>query len=294
MPHWTRPASNRPTTVGTSIFGEYGTNIAGVFASEEVRTVETATPLAELLGIETSSIPQLEGLNEIPAGLFEGQSTTSLEGLLYLLGPVAWTFGLPLVPDVGDPSVNGITFDEGFDAALQTIYEGTASSTGTVNDVAFSSAGAIAVWALMNVNNPDFSILLNELINNQEFLPNTGQVIIEGSPGDWTLVSYDGVAVPQDPGLDRTCSSISATSSKRRSSPHTTSTRLCSPVTPQPSTPRSRPASPKSMRHSVNSRSRCSTTSSPHSAEASDAPLLHGRIALGGNAFHWPGTRLGR
>ena len=119
----------------------------------------------------------------------------------YLLGPFAWTFGLPLVPDVGDPSVNGITFEEGFDAALQTIYEGTASSTGTVNDVAFSSAGAIAVWALMNVNNPDFSILLNELINNQEFLPNTGQVIIEGSPGDWTLVSYDGVAVPQDPGL---------------------------------------------------------------------------------------------
>ncbi|MDT5204045.1 MAG: hypothetical protein QOD34_681, partial [Mycobacterium sp.] len=33
------------------------------------------------------------------------------------------------------------------------------------------------------------------------FLSNGGQVIIEGSPGDWTLVSYDGVAVPQDPGL---------------------------------------------------------------------------------------------
>jgi histidine phosphatase superfamily protein (branch 1) len=187
--------------VGTSIFDEYGTNIAGVFASEAVRTVQTATPLADLLGIEPSSIPQLEGLNEIPAGLFEGQPTLSLDGLLYLLGPVAWTFGLPLVPDFGDPSVNGITFDEGFDAALQTIYEGTASSTSTVNDVAFSSAGAIAVWTLMNVNNPDFSILLNELVNNQELLPNVGQVVIEGSPGDWTLVSYDGIAVPQDPGL---------------------------------------------------------------------------------------------
>jgi broad specificity phosphatase PhoE len=187
--------------VANSIYEEFGKDIAGVFASQAVRTVQTATPLADLLGIAPSSIPPLEGLNEIPAGLFEGQPTNSLEGLLYLLGPVAWTFGLPLVPDFGDPSVNGITFDEGFDAALQTIYDGTASSTGTVNDVAFSSAGAIAVWTLMNVKNPDFSILFDEVVKNQEFLPNTGQVIISGSPGDWTLVSYDGVAVPQDPGL---------------------------------------------------------------------------------------------
>ncbi|MDT5020035.1 MAG: hypothetical protein QOI33_559, partial [Mycobacterium sp.] len=50
-------------------------------------------------------------------------------------------------------------------------------------------------------DNPDFSILLNELVNNHGFLSNGGQVIIDGSPGDWTLVSYDGVAVPQDPGL---------------------------------------------------------------------------------------------
>ena len=53
----------------------------------------------------------------------------------------------------------------------------------------------------MNVNNPDFSVLLQELVNNGQFLPNAGQVVIEGSPGDWTLVSFDGTAVPQDPGL---------------------------------------------------------------------------------------------
>ena len=53
----------------------------------------------------------------------------------------------------------------------------------------------------MNVNNPDFSVLLQEVEKTGGFLPNTGQVVIEGSPGDWTLVSYDGVAVPQDPGL---------------------------------------------------------------------------------------------
>jgi hypothetical protein len=67
--------------------------------------------------------------------------------------------------------------------------------------VAFSSEGAIAVWTLMNVNNPDFSVLLNEVEKTGGFLPNTGQVVIEGQPGDWTLVSYDGTAVPADPGL---------------------------------------------------------------------------------------------
>jgi hypothetical protein len=53
----------------------------------------------------------------------------------------------------------------------------------------------------MNVNNPDFSVLLQEVETTEGFLPNTGQVVIEGSPGDWTLVGYDGTAVPQDLGL---------------------------------------------------------------------------------------------
>ncbi len=187
-------------TVANSIIDDFGKNIAGVFTSEELRTVETAAPLADALGI-TTTLPDLSGLNEIPAGVFEGQPTLSLDGILYLLGPLSWALGFPLVPDLGDPTINGVTFDESFGTAIQTIYDGTASATGTANDVAFSSEGAIAVWTLMNVNNPDFSILLNEVINNQEFLPNTGQVVIEGSPGDWTLVSYDGVAVAQDPNL---------------------------------------------------------------------------------------------
>src|ERR1700722_4558687 len=49
----------------------------------------------------------LSGLNEIPAGSFEGDSTTGLEGILYLLGPLSWVFGDVLMPDIGDPSVNG-------------------------------------------------------------------------------------------------------------------------------------------------------------------------------------------
>jgi hypothetical protein len=183
-----------------AIYSEIGKNIAGVFTSDELRTVQTAAPLADALHL-TLPLPDFAGLNEIPAGAFEGDPATSLEGILYLLGPLAWALGFPLVPDLGDPSVNGITFDEAFSGAVQSIYETTASATGTANDVAFSSEGAIAVWTLMNVNNPDFSVLLQEVVKNQELLPNTGQVVVEGQPGDWTLVSYDGVAVPQDPGL---------------------------------------------------------------------------------------------
>jgi hypothetical protein len=158
--------------------------------------------LAELANTGQSVTTQtLSGLNEIPAGAFEGQSTTGLDGILYLLGPLSWVFGDVLMPDIGDPSVNGVTFDQDFSGAVSTIYDNTISAAGSTNDVAFSSEGAIAVWTMMNVNNPDFSVLLQEVEKIDGFLPNTGQVVVEGSPGDWTLVSYDGTAVPQDPGL---------------------------------------------------------------------------------------------
>ena len=147
---------------------EYGNSIAGVFASQEIRTQETAEPLVERCSDMSPRRHQtLSGLNEIPAGIFNGDPTNSLEGILYLLGPLSWVFGLDLVPDLGDPSVNGVTFDEGFSNAVQTIYDGAVGSgVSNPTDVAFSSEGAIAVWTLMNVNNPDFSVLLQEIADN--------------------------------------------------------------------------------------------------------------------------------
>jgi hypothetical protein len=197
----TQTGFDQAQTVGSAIATEYGKSIGGIFASEELRSQETAAQLAQdLEGNLTVQI--LPGLNEIPAGTFDGDPTNSLEGILYLTAPLAWVFGDVLMPDLGDPSVNGVTFDESFGNAVQTIYDGTAGiGSGTPFDAAFSSEGAIAVWTMMNVNNPDFSVLLQELVSNGQFLPNGGQVVIEGSPGDWTLVSYDGTAVPQDPGL---------------------------------------------------------------------------------------------
>jgi hypothetical protein len=190
------------TAIATALQNDY-TNFGGVFTSDELRAEQTAIPLAQELGIYPLAPDHtLAGLAEIPAGSFEGDSTTSLEGILYLLGPLSWVFGDVLMPDLGDPSVNGVTFDESYGGAVQSIYDDTVGGAGTsVNDVAFSSEGGIAVWTMMNVNNPDFSVLLQEIEKTDGFLPNTGQVVVEGSPGDWTLVSYDGTAVPQDPGL---------------------------------------------------------------------------------------------
>ena len=36
----------------------------------------------------------VDGLDEIPAGAFEGDPTTSLEGILYLLGPLSWRWAM--------------------------------------------------------------------------------------------------------------------------------------------------------------------------------------------------------
>jgi hypothetical protein len=201
----TATGEDEANTVANSIISDYGSNIAGVYDSQELRTQETAAPLlTDLSSLTNSTVTatELAGLNEISAGAFQGDPTNSLEGILYFLGPVSWVLGDVLVPELGDPSLNGVVFDQDFSGAVQTIYDNTVGGAGTsVNDVAFSSEGAIAVWTMMNVNNPDFSALLTTYEDTGQFLPNTGQVVVDGSPGDWTLVSYDGISVPQDPGL---------------------------------------------------------------------------------------------
>ena len=181
-----------------------GSGIDDIYASAMIRSQETATPLAEALNLPIQVLP---GLNEIDAGIFEGIPVNvgdlPLGGALYLLAPLAWTLGLDFVPQLGstvDP--NGVAFDESFSGAVQSIYDGSVgTAAGNVTDAVFSHEAAIAVWTLMNVNNPDFSLVLQEFLNTGELLPYTGQVVVDGSPGDWTLVSWDGTSVPEDPGL---------------------------------------------------------------------------------------------
>jgi broad specificity phosphatase PhoE len=171
-----------------------------IWASTMVRSQETAAPLAHELGLTIE--PFQSGLNEIDAGIFEGAPVNvgdlPLGGALYLLAPALWTLGLTSVPELGSTDANGIVFDERVSDAIQTIYNG---STAGDTDAVFSHEGTIAIWTLMNVNNPDYALVLKELFTTGELLPYTGQVVVDGSPGDWTLVSWDGTAVPADPGL---------------------------------------------------------------------------------------------
>jgi hypothetical protein len=168
---------------------------AGMFESQLTRVQQTAAPLATMLGMTPPALP---GLNEISAGIFDGAAQISPQGLLYLVAPVAWTLGFPIVPMLapGTANINGIVFDQGFTNALHTMY-GTAmtnpvlAANGKITDVAYSSEFAIEVGTLMNVNNPDPLLMLTHP------LPNTGTVVVQGSPqGGWTMVSWDGIPVP--------------------------------------------------------------------------------------------------
>ncbi|BBX94775.1 PE domain-containing protein [Mycobacterium lacus] len=168
---------------------------AGLFDSQLVRTQQTAAPLAALLGMNAQALP---GLNEINAGIFEDFPQISPAGLLYLVGPIAWTVGFPLVPmlNPGSSDLNGVVFDQAFNGAVQTMYDTAmahpvTAADGKITVVSYSSAFTIEIGTLMNVNNPDPLLMLTHP------LPNTGSVVVEGDPkGGWTLVSWDGIPVP--------------------------------------------------------------------------------------------------
>lgn len=186
--------------------------VAGIYASQLIRTQQTAAPLAAMLGMNVAALP---GLNEIDAGAFNGQPQVSLAGLAYLLGPVAWLLGLRIVPMLapGSTDANGFEFDKRFTGALQTMHANAVgnasrftdtlqmmygdalanpvrSAGGRITEVAFSSEFTIGVGTMMTVKNPDPLLLLFDP------LPNAGVVEIQGNPRDgWRLVSWNGKPV---------------------------------------------------------------------------------------------------
>jgi len=159
----------------------------GIYASNMIRTQETAQPLATLLSLPIVVLP---GLREISAGIFEGSSEDDGLGRLgYALAPALWTLGLRSVPVLG--ATDGNDFDARVDEAIRVIYD-----SGDRNPAVFSHGATIMFWTMMNVDNPDLGLLLSHQLDN------TGVVVIKGSPEDgWTLVSWDGIEVPAEPSL---------------------------------------------------------------------------------------------
>ena len=182
----------------------------GVYASTMVRTQQTATPFAaakyhsgDQSAVTTSTDPYhpdygsdivvLNGLQEISAGIFEGSPEGSGIGRIgYILAPVAWTLGLRFVRIPG--SENGNEFDARVDAALAQMADPEQGDSD--NPVVFSHGATIMFWTMMNVDNPDLLLLL------QHPLDNTDVVVVEqNDAGGWTLVSWAGEDVDQDPSL---------------------------------------------------------------------------------------------
>lgn len=159
----------------------------GLYASDMIRTQETAAPLAALLGKQVTILP---GLHEIDAGIYEGSSEDSGLGRLgYALTPALWMLGARFVPMFGSTDANGNVFQARVNGSVQAIYD-----SGNQLPVAFAHGATIMFWTMMNVDNPDLSLLLTHQ------LPNTGVVVLEGNPEDgWTLVNWDGIAVDRNP-----------------------------------------------------------------------------------------------
>jgi len=152
----------------------------GVYASSMIRTQQTATPTAQALGEPVGVLP---GLREIEAGQYDGTPESNIPQT-YFAAPQRWLQGDRSARIPG--SVDGNEFDARFDEAVQHIYD-----SGEQNPVAFSHSAAIMLWVLMNVRNPDLSLLTTKP------LPNIGHVVITGNPSDgWTLNEWDANPPP--------------------------------------------------------------------------------------------------
>ncbi|MEB3034282.1 histidine phosphatase family protein [[Mycobacterium] nativiensis] len=185
--------------VAQSIQQEFPGGIAGIYASELIRTQQTADALAGLPGMP--SVQVLSDLNEIPAGLVEGHPRDLFTEASFFLPMASWILGGVLVSEPGT-NYNGVVFDDQVDSAINTIYNNTLAGNGPMTDVAYASGGDIAIWTLMNVKNPDVWPIIQSVLANGGPPPNGGQAILEGNPTDgWTLVSWDGTPVSATPDL---------------------------------------------------------------------------------------------
>jgi broad specificity phosphatase PhoE len=150
-----------------------GEPVEAIYASNLVRTQQTAAPLAAARGLD---IAVLAGLREVSAGDFE-MTTDSTDYITTLLQWHAGDFEARI--SGGD---NAWEFFDRYDAAIAEI---AASGHGTA--AVFSHGAALRVWSSARI--PGFA----EALGNGH-LANTGVVIAEGDPdAGWSLVEVTGL-----------------------------------------------------------------------------------------------------
>ena len=153
----------------------------GIYASTMIRTQQTAKPYSVL---KNEDVTVVDGLQEINAGILEGSSEDEGIGRLgYALAPIAWSLGLRFVKIPG--SEDGNEFDARVDGALADI-----EADGSEAPVVFSHGATIMFWTMMNVDNPDPTLLLTHQLDNTEAV-----VVEKNDDGSWTLKSWGGEEV---------------------------------------------------------------------------------------------------
>ncbi|CRZ14868.1 fructose-2,6-bisphosphatase [Mycolicibacterium neworleansense] len=163
-------------------------NYDAIYASQMIRTQQTAEPMSAYLGLPIQVLP---GLQEIEAGDYEGTPESGALGG-YLKAPIAWAFAGQL--DARIPgSIDGNEFDARVDGALKTMYD-----KGDRNVIVFSHGGTIMFWTMMNAKN--LTLAEKGMLLSQHALGNTDYVVIEGNPEDgWTLVDWNGQRFSPEP-----------------------------------------------------------------------------------------------
>lgn len=162
-----------------------GNNYDAIYASDLIRTQQTAGPMAEKLGLP---IHVEHGFRELEAGILAGLPER-VAGIGMLVVAANWMVGNRSAQIPG--SIDGNEFDARTDGALKAVYD-----SGARNAVVYSHGGTIMFWVMMNVDNPDPMLIL------QHPLSNTDTVVVEGNPEDgWTLVNWNGVEVAKEPEL---------------------------------------------------------------------------------------------
>ncbi|MGA5540855.1 histidine phosphatase family protein [Mycobacterium sp. NPDC051198] len=165
-------------------------NYDAIYASQMIRTQQTAEPMSAYLGLPIQVLP---GLQEIEAGDYEGTPESgALDG--YLKAPIAWAFAGQLGARIPG-SIDGNEFDARVDGALKTMYD-----KGDRNVVVFSHGGTIMFWTMMNAKN--LTLAEKGMLLSQHALGNTDYVVIEGNPEDgWTVVDWNGQRFSPEPTL---------------------------------------------------------------------------------------------
>ncbi|MFJ8587966.1 histidine phosphatase family protein [Streptomyces sp. NPDC093595] len=159
-----------------------GEDIDALYASPLTRARQTAEPLAAALGLE---VRVRDGLREVEAGVLEGRGDAgAVAG--YRTTAVAWAAGRTTLRMPG--AENGAEFLARFDAV---VAEAAASGARTAALVGHGTA--VRVWTAARA--ADVSVGFAAAHE----LPNTGVVVLEGTPDDgWTALSWTGAELGAD------------------------------------------------------------------------------------------------